>query len=104
MVEIFAQPPGNGAQIRLMARYVLRDWARIDPRPYRTLQVGLTGFEIGGDRPRVLKLTFRTDSLFVQADNPIDNFSNSQIVCLNFHSIGRFAQRCNLAGAVLFVP
>ena len=42
MVEIFAQQPGNSAQIRLMARYILRDWARIGPRPYRTLQVGLT--------------------------------------------------------------
>ena len=50
------------------------------------------------------KLTFIADSLFVQADNPIDNFVNCQIVCLNFHSIGCFEQRCNLAGAVLFVP
>jgi hypothetical protein len=42
MVEIFAQQPGNGAQTRLMARYILRDWAPIGPRPYRKLQVGLT--------------------------------------------------------------
>ena len=41
MVEIFDQPPGDGA-LRLIARYILRDWARIGPRPYQTLQVGLT--------------------------------------------------------------
>ena len=59
MVEIFAQQPGNGAQIRLIARYILRDWARIDPRPYRILQVGLTGFDIRGDRsPAGPKINF----------------------------------------------
>jgi hypothetical protein len=59
VVEIFAQPPGKGAQIRLMARYILRDWARIGPRPYRTLQVGLTGFDMTGDRsPADPKINF----------------------------------------------
>jgi hypothetical protein len=59
MVEIFAQPAGNGAQIRLMARYILRDWARIGPRPYRTLQVCLTGFDIRRDRsPAGPKINF----------------------------------------------
>jgi len=59
MVEIFAQPPGNGAQIRLMARYIFRAWARIDPRPYLTLQVSLTGFDMRGDRsPASPKINF----------------------------------------------
>jgi hypothetical protein len=59
MVEIFAQPPGNGAQIRLMARYILRARARIGAGSYRTLQVGLTGFDIRGDRsPAGHKINF----------------------------------------------
>jgi hypothetical protein len=59
MVEIFAQPSGDSAQIRLMARYILRDWARIGPASYRTLQVGLTGLDIRGDRsPASPKINF----------------------------------------------
>jgi len=41
-----------------MARYIFRDSDRIGPRPYLTLQVDLTEFDIRGDRPQRPKINF----------------------------------------------
>ena len=45
----------------------------------------------GGTPARIVPpLTFSADSLFVQAQNSIDHLVNSQIICLNFHSVVSF--------------